>query len=34
MGEGPLKIMAVTGSRADWGYLSVPLSLPSTFASP
>lgn len=27
MRDRPLKIMAVTGSRADWGYLSVPLSL-------
>jgi UDP-hydrolysing UDP-N-acetyl-D-glucosamine 2-epimerase len=27
MRSEPLRIMAVTGSRADWGYLSVPLSL-------
>lgn len=27
MAERPMKIMAVTGSRADWGYLSVPLRL-------
>ncbi len=27
MADPVLKIMAVTGSRADWGYLSVPLTL-------
>jgi UDP-hydrolysing UDP-N-acetyl-D-glucosamine 2-epimerase len=27
MADRPLKIMAVSGSRADWGYLSVPLTL-------
>ncbi len=27
MAEGPRRILAVTGSRADWGFLSVPLEL-------
>ena len=27
MGESPLNVMVVTGSRADWGYLSVPCAM-------